>query len=941
MPLLATELSPAHTAHPAIQHLRQLHRQLDDEQLLAIAHEALHPPAQPANHSSSSPTPAAFPPLSVIACPGGGKTLTLAARLAFFISHHRIPAARLLAITFTRKAKDELKERVARTLQHEREAALRDGRPPPPSPDGLQVCTFSALALRYVRRYWRKFGWRASLSVVRSDRETKRILAQIVEEAQAAAQQRSKAPLPPAPAEEHKARDEAEEESDEEGGEERWWDEELDEAEMLRLLDDAEAQQFGNSAPSASLAPPQQPPNTPALPLLASQLLHKPLHQQGVKNLVKRAFDYIDRTRLRVGLVLKPQSASSPAYLYTPHGYGGCDGVRLSEDDDAIMHELLRAYDARLHANAQLSRGDFIPALLALLRADEAALREVQAEWRAVFVDEVQDSSRSDIALMLALVGCERWKDVERSGQGARLRPLVAKPAAQQRGLTSHLCVVGDPQQCIYGFRGVDPLALQTMSAALSPHGLVRLRLSTNYRSTQHIVGAAVAIIASNGVKRDEQRKRPHDEVEKGGDGQESNQPPPKQQALAKPAVALPPARAPPIRPSITDGVGQTCALPGLKRPPVKSSSVPSPRAAPLPAPPPAPNPSAAMRTTNEAGQRIVEVRTDGWRQQIHSIAQLVRTLTTGSRAGGWLAQLNCRHSDIAVLVRTNHAAFSIRRGLREARIPVARLAREDADTSSQEDGSTQPRERWDDGAADGVHVLTVHKAKGLEWPVVFVAAFCEGSMPLAGPNAAAVPTSSVEAIAQGGEAAVEADFDAEASAAVHDSEECRVAYVAVTRARKLLFLCHSREDERFNRQFPSRYLALIPPEQRRVQDECAKPVEVASDGPRSRANNVLLAALGPSAAATFVSASRAGRAAQARSAAVSSGWKTAAAMRRPLPSGGAASRKDAHGWTTASRMAGSAQGDVEEGEGGGFQRASTLRVVAAKEEEGLQLKRE
>ena len=83
MPPTATALSPAHAAHPAIQHLRQLHRQLDDEQLLAIAHEALHPPPTHSCSSSSS-TPAAFPPLSVIACPGSGKCFARGTRLRLF-----------------------------------------------------------------------------------------------------------------------------------------------------------------------------------------------------------------------------------------------------------------------------------------------------------------------------------------------------------------------------------------------------------------------------------------------------------------------------------------------------------------------------------------------------------------------------------------------------------------------------------------------------------------------------------------------------------------------------------------------------------------------------------------------------------------------------------------------------------------------------------------
>ena len=888
--------------HSAIQHLRHLHPQLDSEQLLAIAYEALHPlPQLP--HRSTSAIPV-FPPLSVVACPGSGKTLTLAARIAFFVAYHGVPASRILAITFTKRAKAELLDRVACILQHERTTALSQGRQPPSS-EGLLVCTFGSLAFRYIQRYAHKFGWQSSMRVLKHDNEMQRTLRDIVEHAQAAARQKMTA----AKDEEYQIREEKEQAvKAEQSGHRSRWDDDLDEDEMMKVLDEVESQRPGNPPPSLSTTAAQQPRPPAALPSLTLQLAHKPL--QSTKELNKLVTSYcqhISRVRLRAGLILKPRTGSSAAYLHTSHNDASSDCQRLSEEDDVILDELLRAYDAKLYANAQLDRGDLIPALLALLRVDEAVLREVQSEWRAVFVDEVQDSSRSDIALLLALAGCERWKEVERSGQSTRLKPIAARPTAQPRSLTSHLCLVGDPQQCIYGFRGVDTLALDVVSTVLEQYGLVKLRLSSNYRSTQHIVNTAVAIIASSGAKQ-EQRKRKNDEVENGGAAKQAEQQPAK-----KPALTAPLTKASYNTLPATGRTVPSVAKPGLARLHTTPSSslhpCPTrPAATTIPAPPPPP--SMSMRTTNEQGERVVELLTDSWRQELRCIVDHIRALTSShyrrsqhSDRHSWSAQHTYSHTDIAILVRINRAAGYIKRELRTANVPISRLSPEDE--SESEDGSL-PKE---DGVQNGVHVLTVHKAKGLEWPVVFVTSFSEGNMPLENPYSSTSATHTMPPGADSDESGVvgqvgevDVKLSEEDAAAIHDHEECRVAYVAVTRARRLLFLCHSRVDDHCKQQSPSRYLSYIPAELRRVQDECVK-VEVAGGGARTSSINVFLSALAPTGAVPSLAAAIRGKHRQMNGRPATR--TKAATVRRQVEVGVGTRTAIPSEWTTAARWTG------------------------------------
>lgn len=91
----------------------------------------------------------------------------------------------------------------------------------------------------------------------------------------------------------------------------------------------------------------------------------------------------------------------------------------------------------------------------------------------------------------------------------------------------------------------------------------------------------------------------------------------------------------------------------------------------------------------------------------------------------------------------------------------------------------------------DAVALSTVHAAKGLEWDAVFVLRANEGEFPLSRRVAAPV----VVAAAEGGGGAGRASA-AEAAERAHEEEERRLAYVAVTRARALLFVSYAEQDE-------------------------------------------------------------------------------------------------------------------------------------------------
>ncbi|MFQ5965626.1 MAG: ATP-dependent helicase [Candidatus Scalinduaceae bacterium] len=95
--------------------------------------------------------------------------------------------------------------------------------------------------------------------------------------------------------------------------------------------------------------------------------------------------------------------------------------------------------------------------------------------------------------------------------------------------------------------------------------------------------------------------------------------------------------------------------------------------------------------------------------------------------------------------------------------------------------------DKWDD-STEAVTLMTLHAAKGLEFPVVFIAGFEEGLLPHSQSK----------------------DSDDEIE------EERRLCYVGITRAQKELFMTHTRHRTKFGQRtpcIPSRFLHEIPQE--------------------------------------------------------------------------------------------------------------------------------
>jgi DNA helicase-2/ATP-dependent DNA helicase PcrA len=156
----------------------------------------------------------------------------------------------------------------------------------------------------------------------------------------------------------------------------------------------------------------------------------------------------------------------------------------------------------------------------------------------------------------------------------------------------------------------------------------------------------------------------------------------------------------------------------------------------------------------------------------------------------GWLGRLALearesgveRLQNVARLFEILHGASTV---LRDARLPFL-VARLDGLIAAGDDPATADADL--DGA-DAVHVLTVHKAKGLEFPIVFMVGMAQDRFPTRSRrDLVDLPEEFIR------DGVVDGDF--------HLAEERRLCYVGMTRAREALVMSWARDEgERPRRQ--------------------------------------------------------------------------------------------------------------------------------------------
>jgi DNA helicase-2/ATP-dependent DNA helicase PcrA len=129
--------------------------------------------------------------------------------------------------------------------------------------------------------------------------------------------------------------------------------------------------------------------------------------------------------------------------------------------------ELYAQYQARLRTLNACDFGDLLLHMLTIFKKHRDVLENYQQRFKYILVDEYQDTNQSQY-LWLRLLAQER----------------------------KNICCVGDDDQSIYSWRGAEVANILRFERDFP--GAKVIRLEQNYRSTPHILGAASGVIAQN-----------------------------------------------------------------------------------------------------------------------------------------------------------------------------------------------------------------------------------------------------------------------------------------------------------------------------------------------------------------------------------------------------------------------------------------------------------
>ena len=284
-------------------------------------------------------------PLLILAGAGSGKTRVLTHRIAYLIEEHQVPPYHILALTFTNKAANEMRERVNNIIEY--------------GAGSIWVSTFHSTCVRILRRFIDHLGYDNAFTIYDSDDQ-------------------------------------------------------------------------------------------------------KSLMKDICKQLNIHTKKYKERTFLNA-------ISSAKDELKTPEQYA--DEV-AKEYNKKIFGRVYKEYQKRLKQNNALDFDDLIMLTVQLFRQNAEILNHYQERFPFILVDEYQDTNTAQFTLLSLLAS--RYQN---------------------------LCVVGDDDQSIYRFRGANIHNILNFEKIFPATKVIRLE--QNYRSTKNILAAASGVIKHNSMRKE------------------------------------------------------------------------------------------------------------------------------------------------------------------------------------------------------------------------------------------------------------------------------------------------------------------------------------------------------------------------------------------------------------------------------------------------------
>ncbi|WFE58754.1 UvrD-helicase domain-containing protein [Micromonospora sp. WMMD712] len=425
---------------------------------------------------------------------------------------------------------------------------------------------------------------------------------------------------------------------------------------------------------------------------------------------------------------------------------------RIADDADraaakAEAGEDQAAYTALLRKRDLVDLDDLLTLPVELLRADRKLVQRYRDRWQWIFVDEYQDVDAVQYELLRLL-----------------------SPA------DGNLCAIGDPDQAIYSFRGADVGYFLRFSQDFTDARLVRL--NRNYRSSAPILAAAVQAIAPSSLVR--------------GRRLDPARLDPEAPLVGRYAAASVADEADFVVRTVDDLVG------GLSHRSLDSGRIDG-RSTSLSF-----SDIAVLYRTDAQAAPIVDAlaranvpvqkRSHDRLRDRPGVAAIARELRHADGSGGLPARVRLAAQVVAdrFAAPTLDGSGVVRpeevRAAVDLLTPLARRCGDDLElflsqlATGAEVDALDPR-------AEAVTLLTLHAAKGLEFPVVFLVGCEDGLLPLRWPGS----TPDEDAIA----------------------EERRLFFVGLTRAQDRLYVSHAARRARHGAERdcrPTPFLDVIDP---------------------------------------------------------------------------------------------------------------------------------
>ena len=185
-------------------------------------------------------------------------------------------------------------------------------------------------------------------------------------------------------------------------------------------------------------------------------VLRSAMREVNVASVSMQPAQVLSRISLMKGRLFTPDSALEAA----------------TDDREELVAHVWKRYDEQLRRSRSLDFDDILLQALALLKRKKGAGDALRERYRYVMVDEYQDTNGPQYEIVNAI--------------------------ARRHG---NLCVVGDDDQSIYGWRGAD--IGKILSFEHDYRNATVIKLETNYRSTEEILDAANRVIRNNPNRHD------------------------------------------------------------------------------------------------------------------------------------------------------------------------------------------------------------------------------------------------------------------------------------------------------------------------------------------------------------------------------------------------------------------------------------------------------